>query len=305
MLALFEAISALQASDNGAKWPSSLWINTELISQEGCVVARRPGEAVPGRPLGVIDPPLGFCTGADATCRPSLSFSYMLGDCVVPAFSARHRYRDHLEPAPTSTLPGNSPGQAEVVLPVSFILGTGGSVVAGKMSALIRKYISWVCFSSRTNPLEDCWYFTERLSAESGPYVCIYMYICVLFLLQVTGERRVWVLIRVCVGSSADAVCQLESQHRALRHQPRLPFCLLSHLEGREDVAESCNSRSKHTAALKIRAKAFLYKHMVLFILLFSLSNAYLPLQSRFQPQGKRVCRWKESWASDWSGSHL
>lgn len=93
----------------------------------------------------------------------------------------------------------------------------------------------------------------------------------------------------MCVGSSADAVCQLESQHRALRHQPRLLFCLLSHLEGREDVAESCNSRSKHTAALKIRAKAFLYKHMVLFILLFSLSNAYLPSQSCFQPQGKRV----------------
>lgn len=57
------------------------------------------------------------------------------------------------------------------------------------------------------------------------------MYIC-MYALPPAGDRRVWVLIHVCVGSSADAVCQLESQHRALRHQPQLPFCLLSHLEG-------------------------------------------------------------------------
>lgn len=134
--------------------------------------------------------------------------------------------------------------------------------------------------------LEATGVFTECLSGESGLNMCISVCPCAI---PSAGDRRAeGVGFNLC-GQLCLAVCQLGSQHRALRHQPWLSF-LPSVIFGRsEDVAESCNIRSKHTAALKIRAKAFLYKHMVLFILLFSLSNAYLPIWSSFQPQGKKV----------------
>lgn len=155
-------------------------------------------------------------------------------------------------------------------------------MVAGKCQPSLGSISSRGCVSPCVG---GYWCFTECLSRESGPDVCVY--VPVHFLLQVTGEQRLWGLIRV--GSSAEAVCQLESPAQGSAASAAASFSPSVTFGRREDVAESCISRSKHTAALKIRAKAFLYKHMVLFILLFSLSNTYLPLQSSFQPQGKQV----------------
>ena len=159
---------------------------------------------------------VGWLCGPYVFCMPLLL--RLFGACA------------HLHPA--GSLPENSPVQAEMVLPGSFILGNVGSVVAGKCQPSLGNTSSG-CVSPC---VQTCWrllVFHQASEWRIRP-ICIYicMYVCVRFLLQVTGEWRVWVLICVCVGSSADAVCQLESQHRALRHQPRLPFCLLSHLEG-------------------------------------------------------------------------
>lgn len=134
----------------------------------------------------------------------------------------------------------------------------------------------------------------------------VYMYVCMHALPPADDRRAEGVGFNPCVCGQLCCCClsagipaQGSAASAVASFLPSVTF------GGREDVAESCNSRSKHTAALKIRAKAFLYKHMVLFILLISLSNAYLPLQSTFQPQGKQASRWKGSWASDWSGSQL
>lgn len=156
-------------------------------------------------------------------------------------------------------------------------------MVAGKCQPSLGSVSSRGCVSPCVG---GYWCFTECLSGETHLNLCMSVCPCAV---PPAGDRRtegVGFNPCVCMGSF---VCQLGSQHRALQHQPWLSFLPSVTYGRREDVAESCNSRSKHTAALKIRAKAFLYKHMVLFILLFSLSNAYLPLWSSFQPQGKKV----------------
>lgn len=93
---------------------------------------------------------------------------------------------------PLPALPGSSPVQAELVLPVSFIPGSLGSLVAGKCQPSLGN-VSRGCVSPCA---QTCWrllIFRRVAEQGIGPRVCVCMHF-----LQVTGERRVWVLIRVC-----------------------------------------------------------------------------------------------------------
>jgi len=119
-----------------------------------------------------------------------------------------------------------------MVLPVSFILGNGGSGIAGKCQPSLGN-TSRGCVSPRIQTSWRLLVFHQVSERRIGPVrMYLRVYVRVPFLLQVRGKQRVWVLVCVGVGSSAGAVWQLECQRRALQHQPWLPFCLLSHWEG-------------------------------------------------------------------------
>lgn len=94
----------------------------------------------------------------------------------------------HLHPA--GLLPENSPVQAEMVLPVSFILGNVGSVVAGKCQPSLGN-ISRGCVSPH---VQTCWrllVFHQVSEWRIRPiHMYIRMYVC-MRALPPAGDRRV------------------------------------------------------------------------------------------------------------------
>lgn len=189
----------------------------ELVSQQGCVVAREPGEAA-RRPLGVTETSLGCCTGADVLKKPAW--------LLIDAEPLPLRLPGALEPPPSCQ-------QAGTVLPQSLIPGSFGSLVAGKCQPSLGS-VSCGCASPR---VQTCWrllllhHVSEQ---ESGPIrmdVCVCM--CVYVHALPAGDGRaegvgfnpsVWAaLLMLFVSWNPSAgLCSIR----------RGCFFLLSHSEG-------------------------------------------------------------------------